>query len=60
MLLLENKDFCEFVALLKSKKVRYLIVGGHGRAARVSAVYRRSDFWLATDPENAVGAAEGS
>jgi len=32
MLLLENKDFREFVGFLNSNRVRFLIVGGHAVA----------------------------
>ena len=53
-MLLENKDFREFIALLNSNAVRFLIVGGyavtfHGHARFTADL----DVWVATDADNA-------
>lgn len=53
-MLLQSKDFREFIALLNSNAVKYLIVGGyavtfHG-APRFTADL---DVWVATDAKNA-------
>jgi predicted nucleotidyltransferase len=54
MLLLENKDFREFIALLNSNAVKFLIVGGyavtfHGHPRFTADL----DVWVAADAENA-------
>ena len=55
MLLLENKDFREFVALLNSSGVKFLIVGGHAVAFHGHPRFTGDlDVWVATDPKNAV------
>jgi hypothetical protein len=55
MLLLTNKDFREFVELLNSSGVRYLIVGGHAVALHGYPRFTGDlDVWIATDAENAV------
>jgi hypothetical protein len=54
MLLLESKDFREFIALLNSNRVRYLIVGGHAVTFHGCPRYTGDmDVWVATDAENA-------
>ncbi len=54
MLLLENKDFREFIALLNSNGVKYLIVGGHAVTFHGNPRFTADlDVWVATDPENA-------
>jgi hypothetical protein len=54
MLLLANKDFREFVELLNSNGVRFLIVGGHAVALHGYPRFTGDlDVWVATDPENA-------
>jgi hypothetical protein len=55
MLLLTNKDFREFVELLNSSGVRFLIVGGHAVALHGYPRFTGDlDVWIAADPENAV------
>jgi hypothetical protein len=55
MLLLPNKDFREFVELLNSNGVKYLIVGGHAVAVHGYPRFTGDlDVWIAADPENAV------
>lgn len=54
MLLLANKDFREFVELLNSNGVRFLIVGGHAVALHGYPRFTGDlDVWIATDLENA-------
>jgi hypothetical protein len=54
MLLLTNRDFREFVELLNSNGVRFLIVGGHAVALHGYPRFTGDlDVWVATDPENA-------
>src|SRR2546427_12305578 len=54
MLLLENKDFREFIALLNSNGVKFLIVGGHAVTFHGYPRYTGDlDVWVATDSENA-------
>jgi hypothetical protein len=54
MLLLESKDFREFIALLNSHRVKYLIVGGHAVTFHGHPRYTGDlDIWVATDPGNA-------
>jgi hypothetical protein len=49
-----NEDFKEFVALLNSNRVEYLIVGGYALAAYGHPRYTGDlDFWIGTDPVNA-------
>jgi hypothetical protein len=50
-----NEDFKEFVALLNSNRVDYLIVGGYALAAYGHPRYTGDlDFWIGVDPANAV------
>lgn len=50
-----NEDFREFVALLNSNQVNYLIVGGYALAAYGHPRYTGDlDFWIGVDPENAM------
>ena len=59
MLLLTNKDFREFVELLNSNGVRFLIVGGHAVAFHGYPRFTGDlDVWIATDPENAFRVAK--
>jgi hypothetical protein len=59
MLLLENKDFREFVELLNSNGVKYLVVGGHAVALHGYPRFTGDlDIWIATDPENTVRVAK--
>lgn len=49
-----NEDFKEFVGLLNSNRVDYLIVGGYALAAYGHPRYTGDlDFWIGTDPDNA-------
>jgi hypothetical protein len=49
-----NEDFKEFVALLNSNQVEYLIVGGYALAAYGHPRYTGDlDFWIGTDVINA-------
>jgi len=49
-----NQDFKEFVALLNSNRVEYLIVGGYALAAHGHPRYTGDlDFWTGNDPANA-------
>jgi hypothetical protein len=49
-----NEDFKEFVALLNSNQVEYLIVGGYALAAYGHPRYTGDlDFWIGTDAINA-------
>lgn len=49
-----NEDFKEFVTLLNSNQVEYLIVGGYALAAYGHPRYTGDlDFWIGTDPTNA-------
>jgi predicted nucleotidyltransferase len=55
MLLLENKDFREFIALLNSNAVKFLIVGGHAVTFHGCPRFTADlDVWVATDANNAV------
>jgi hypothetical protein len=59
MLLLTNKDFREFVELLNSSGVSFLIVGGHAVAFHGYPRFTGDlDVWIATDPENAFRVAK--
>jgi len=59
MLLLANKDFREFVELLNSNGVRYLVVGGYAVALHGYPRFTGDfDVWVATDPENAMRLAK--
>jgi predicted nucleotidyltransferase len=54
MLLLENKDFREFIGLLNSKKDRFLIVGGHAVSFHGAPRFTGDlDIWVAIDSANA-------
>jgi hypothetical protein len=54
MLLLESKDFREFIGLLNSHRVKYLIVGGHAVTFHGNPRFTADlDVWVATDPGNA-------
>lgn len=54
MSLLENKNFREFIELLNSTKVRFLIVGGHAVGLHGYPRFTADlDVWIATDPANA-------
>ena len=49
-----NEDFKEFVALLHSNQVEYLIVGGYALAAYGHPRYTGDlDFWIGTESANA-------
>jgi len=49
-----NKDFKEFVELLNSTHVEYLLVGGYALAAHGHPRYTGDiDFWVNPTPENA-------
>ena len=55
MLLLQNKDFREFIALLNSHEVKFLIVGGHAVTFHGYPRYTGDlDIWVAIDPANAL------
>jgi len=59
MFLLENKDFKEFVGLLNSRAVKFLIVGGHAVGLHGHPRYTGDlDIWIATHPANAKRVAE--
>jgi hypothetical protein len=54
MLLLENKDFREFIGLLNSHRVKFLIVGGYAVTFHGNPRFTADlDVWVATDPGNA-------
>ena len=54
MLLLESKDFREFIGLLNSHRVKFLIVGGHAVTFHGHPRFTADlDVWVATDPDNA-------
>src|SRR5688572_9032733 len=54
MLLLENKDFREFIALLNSHKVKFLIVGGHAVTFHGYPRFTGDlNIWVAIDSKNA-------
>lgn len=54
MLLLESKDFREFIGLLNSQRVKFLIVGGHAVTFHGCPRFTADlDVWVATDPANA-------
>ncbi len=49
-----TSDFREFVALFRSNRVEYLVVGGYALAAYGHPRYTGDlDFWIGTDPQNA-------
>jgi hypothetical protein len=49
-----SKDFKEFVELLNSNQVKYLIVGGYALAFHGHPRYTKDiDIWILTDPKNA-------
>ncbi len=49
-----NRDFKEFIQLLKSNGVRYLVVGGYALAVHGHPRYTKDiDIWIALSPENA-------
>jgi predicted nucleotidyltransferase len=55
MLLLESKDFREFIALLNSNAVKFLIVGGHAVTFHGNPRFTADlDLWVATDADNAL------
>ena len=55
MLLLESKDFREFIGLLNSHRVKFLIVGGHAVTFHGNPRFTADlDVWVATDPGNAL------
>ncbi|MEQ1516576.1 MAG: hypothetical protein ABL931_08825 [Usitatibacteraceae bacterium] len=48
-----NKDFKEFISLLNSRKVEYLIVGGYALAAHGHPRYTGDiDLWVGRDAKN--------
>ena len=54
MSLLESKDFREFIGLLNSHGVKFLIVGGHAVTFHGNPRFTADlDVWVATDPDNA-------
>jgi len=54
MLLLESKDFREFIGLLNSHRVKFLIVGGHAVTFHGQPRFTADlDVWVATDSDNA-------
>lgn len=54
MSLLESKDFREFIGLLNSHRVKFLIVGGHAVTFHGNPRFTADlDVWIATDPDNA-------
>ena len=54
MLLLESKDFREFIGLLNLHRVKFLIVGGHAVTFHGHPRFTADlDVWVATDPNNA-------
>jgi hypothetical protein len=54
MLLLESKDFREFIGLLNSHRAKFLIVGGHAVTFHGNPRFTGDlDIWVATDPDNA-------
>lgn len=49
-----NRDFREFIALLNSHEVRYLVVGGYALAFHGHPRYTKDiDLWLEITPRNA-------
>ena len=49
-----NKDFKEFIALLNSHKVKYLVVGGYALAFHGHPRYTKDiDIWIMIDKDNA-------
>lgn len=53
-MLLENKDFREFIALLNSHRVKFLIVGGYAVTFHGNPRFTADlDVWVATDSDNA-------
>jgi hypothetical protein len=49
-----NKDFREFIELLNSNKVRYLLIGGYAIAVHGHPRYTKDlDIWLEMSEENA-------
>lgn len=50
-----NQDFLEFIGLLESNQVKYLIVGGYAVGLHGFPRYTGDiDFFVALDPDNAV------
>ncbi len=50
-----NRDFREFIALLNSNKVKYLVIGGYAIAFHGHPRYTKDlDIWLELSAENAV------
>jgi predicted nucleotidyltransferase len=53
-MLLENKDFREFIALLNSNDVKFLIVGGYAVTFHGNPRFTADlDVWVAADAQNA-------
>lgn len=49
-----NQDFREFVELLNSNQVRYLVIGGYALAVHGHPRYTKDmDIWIAIDADNA-------
>jgi len=49
-----NKDFREFIELLNSNHVKYLVVGGYALALHGHPRYTKDmDIWILIHPENA-------
>ena len=49
-----NKNFKEFLELLNSNKVKYLVVGGYALAIHGHPRYTKDiDVWVLIDPANA-------
>lgn len=49
-----DPNFKEFIELLNSERVRYLVLGGYAvNDRRYHRFTGDIDFWIATDPENA-------
>ena len=58
MLLLENADFREFIELLNSERVKFLIVGGHAVTFHgIPGI--RMGIWVGIDPRNAESIGAG-
>jgi hypothetical protein len=54
-----NKDFKEFIALLNSHKVKYLVIGGYALAFHGHPRYTKDiDIWILIDKNNAHNLAE--
>lgn len=51
-----NKDFKEFIALLNSHQVKYLVIGGYAIAFHGHPRYTKDlDVWVLIDSKNAYG-----